>query len=133
MQVRYPSASWRPLGTQSEPAITPRILIFHTMVGSLKGTDALFRGQGYTGTESHFGVGGPWDGAALDGAVWQWQSIDPHVQPVRIAEDDAGRVVVDVHQVVHDRAGTLLADVMVQHVYTLCDGLVTHMEIRPGR
>ena len=67
MQVQYPSASWRPLGTQSEPRITPRILVFHTMVGYLKSTDSLFRGQGYTGTESHFGVGGPWDGAALDG------------------------------------------------------------------
>lgn len=76
MQVRYPEASWRPLGTQVEPRITPRILVFHTMVGYLKSTDALFRGQGYTGTESHFGLGGPWDGAALDGAVWQWQSID---------------------------------------------------------
>ncbi len=76
MQVQYPSASWRPLGTQSEPRITPRVLIFHTMVGYLKSTDSLFRGQGYTGTESHFGVGGPWDGASLDGAVWQWQSLD---------------------------------------------------------
>ena len=79
--------------------------------------------------------GGRAHGHAAVRGYWtrQWQSIDPHVQPVRIAEDDAGRVVVDVHQVVHDRAGTLLADVMVQHVYTLCDGLVTHMEIRPGR
>lgn len=76
MQVRYPAASWRPLGTQTEPRITPRILVFHTMVGYLRGTDSLFRRQGYTGTESHFGVGGPWDGSALDGAVWQWQSID---------------------------------------------------------
>ncbi len=75
MQVRYPAASWRPLGTQTEPRITPRILVFHTMVGYLRGTDSLFRRQGYTGTESHFGVGGPWDGSALDGAVWQWQSI----------------------------------------------------------
>lgn len=76
MQVRYPGASWRPLGTQSEPLITPRVLVFHTMVGYLRGTDSLFRREGYTGTESHFGVGGPWDGGALDGAVWQWQSID---------------------------------------------------------
>lgn len=76
MQVRYPGASWRPLGAQTEPRITPRILVFHTMVGYLRGTDSLFRRQGYTGTESHFGVGGPWDGSALDGAVWQWQSID---------------------------------------------------------
>lgn len=76
MQVRYPAASWRPLGTQVEPRITPRVLVFHTMVGYLASTDTMFRGQGYTGTESHFGVGGPWDGAALDGAVWQWQSLD---------------------------------------------------------
>lgn len=76
MQVRYPAASWRPLGTQTEPRITPRILVFHTMVGYLRGTDTLFRSRGYTGTESHFGVGGPWDGSALDGAVWQWQTID---------------------------------------------------------
>lgn len=77
MDLRYPPATWRPLGTQSEPSIgTPRILIFHTMVGYLASTDAFFRQNGYTGTESHFGVGGPWDGTALDGAVWQWQSLD---------------------------------------------------------
>jgi len=73
---RYPAAAWRPLGTQSEPLITPRILVFHTMVGTLRSSEALFRQDGYTGVEAHFGVGGPWDGAALDGAVWQWQSID---------------------------------------------------------
>ena len=45
----------RPLGRQSEPLIgVPRILIVHTMVGGLRGTDSMFRGQGYTGTESHF-------------------------------------------------------------------------------
>ena len=76
MDTRYPAAVWRPLGPQTEPGITPRILVFHTMVGYLRSTDALFRGQGYTGTESHFGVGGPWDGPDLDGVVWQWQALD---------------------------------------------------------
>lgn len=77
MQTRYPGAEWRPLGAQSEPLIgTPRILVFHTMVGGLRGTDAMFRREGYDGTESHFGVGGPWDGPSLDGAVWQWQDLD---------------------------------------------------------
>ena len=76
MLTRYPGAQWRPIGTQSEPLIRPRILIFHTMVGSLKGSDGMFRQGGYDGTESHFGVGGPWDGADLDGVVWQWQSLD---------------------------------------------------------
>lgn len=65
------------LGTQSEPLIgVPRVLIFHTMVGHLQGSDAMFRQGGYDGTESHFGVGGPWEPGDLDGAVWQWQSLD---------------------------------------------------------
>lgn len=77
MQTRYPAAVWRPLGLQTEPRIgVPRVLIFHTMVGNLAGTDQMFRGGGYAGTESHFGVGGPWEPGALDGVVWQWQGID---------------------------------------------------------
>lgn len=77
MEVLYPPADWRPLGPQTEPAIgTPRVLIFHTMVGFLVPVDRMFRSQGFTGVESTFGVGGPWDGADLDGAVWQWQRLD---------------------------------------------------------
>ena len=75
MDQWYPIAIRKPLGEQSEPAITPRVFIVHTMVGFLTGTDTMFRRQGYTGTESTFGVGGPWDGQALDGAVWQWQAL----------------------------------------------------------
>lgn len=45
------------------------------MSGYLRGTETMFRHHGYTGTESHFGVGGPWDGATLDGVAWQWQDI----------------------------------------------------------
>lgn len=77
MELRYPRAAWKPLGTQSEPVIgVPRIFIVHTMVGYLRGTDAMFRRDAYTGTESTFGIGGPWDGDGLDGAVWQWQNLD---------------------------------------------------------
>jgi hypothetical protein len=39
-------------------------------------------------------------------------------------------VVVDVHQVVRDPAGKVMADQMVQHVYEFRDGLITRMEIR---
>jgi nuclear transport factor 2 (NTF2) superfamily protein len=60
----------------------------------------------------------------------QWKQIDPRVDPVAMAADQDGRIVVDVHQVVHDRTGALLADRMVQHVYTIANGLVTLMEIR---
>lgn len=66
-------AKWKPLGRETEPTITPRVLIFHTMVGNLQGTDSMFRQGGYDGTESTFGVGGPWEGAAFDGELYQWQ------------------------------------------------------------
>lgn len=78
MQTIYPGAVYRPLGAQTEPLITPRILVWHTMVGGLVGTEDYFKranGQGYSGTESHFGVGGATDGA-LDGVVYQWQTLD---------------------------------------------------------
>jgi hypothetical protein len=77
----YPGAEWKPLANPQPPGLggdgKPRVLIFHTMVGNLEGTDSYFRhgnGEGYSGTESHFGIGGPHDGP-LDGAVWQWTSL----------------------------------------------------------
>jgi hypothetical protein len=76
--ARISWADWRPLGNiTEEPAIKPTVLIFHTMVGYLRGTESVFKSGGYKGTESTFGLGGPWDGA-LDGALWQWQ--DTHRQ-----------------------------------------------------
>jgi putative acetyltransferase len=65
----------------------------------------------------------------------QWRSIDPHVTPLRFEAEDGGRVVVDVRQVIHDLAGNLVRDEMVQHVYRLEDDVVRSMEIRklPGR
>jgi ketosteroid isomerase-like protein len=59
----------------------------------------------------------------------QWTQIDPHVEPQRFTVDDAGRIVVDVHQVVRDLAGRVVSDQMVQHVYEIRDGLVTRMEV----
>jgi hypothetical protein len=60
----------------------------------------------------------------------QWGMIDPHVEPVNFTEDESGRIVVDVHQVVRDLAGKQLLDRMVQHVYTLSHGLIRSMDIR---
>jgi hypothetical protein len=60
----------------------------------------------------------------------QWALIDSHVEPRGFSTDEAGRTVVDVHQVVRDLDGKLLADEMVQHIYVLEDGLVRSMEIR---
>ena len=64
----------------AEPTMTGHdVLCLHTMVGVLASTDGYFRhgnGEGYAGTESHYGVGGKWGKDAalgLDGTVWQWQ------------------------------------------------------------
>lgn len=76
----YPGAVFKPLGPQAEPTMTGHdVLCLHTMVGVLASTDGYFRhgnGEGYAGTESHYGVGGKWGKDAalgLDGTVWQWQ------------------------------------------------------------
>ncbi len=60
----------------------------------------------------------------------QWQMLDPHVEPIGFADDREGRTIVDVHQVVKDLEGKVLVDQIVQHVYTICDGLIQRMEIR---
>ena len=60
----------------------------------------------------------------------QWGLISPHVEPLRFYTDEAGKTVVDVRQVVCDRAGNIMADEMVRHAYLIEDGLVRSMEIR---
>jgi hypothetical protein len=64
-------------------------------------------------------------------AYWtrQWGMLDPHVEPVQIDVNPDGRTVVQVHQVVRDLRGNLLADSIVHHVYTFRDGLIELMEI----
>jgi hypothetical protein len=66
--ARYDKAKWRPLAADpSHQALMDAHdgIILHTMVGTLAGTDSLFHQDGYTGTESHFGVG-------PDGTIYQW-------------------------------------------------------------
>jgi ketosteroid isomerase-like protein len=60
----------------------------------------------------------------------QWKMIDPHVEPIRIEDDDSGRTVVTVHQVVRDMGGNLLSDKLVEHVYSFKSDLIRIMEIR---
>src|SRR5262245_21199720 len=54
----------------------------------------------------------------------QWAMIDPHVEPVAFSRGLEGEVIVDVHQIVHDLKGTLLADRFISHVFRLEHGLV---------
>jgi ketosteroid isomerase-like protein len=78
-----------------------------------------------------------WEGGRVHGReavrdYWlrQWAAIDPWVEPTAVRTDESGRTAVDVHSVVRDRGGNVIADEQVQHVYVVEDGLVRSMEIR---
>ena len=60
----------------------------------------------------------------------QWSMIDPHVEPVAFAQGREGEVVVEVHQLVRDLKGNLLADKMVSHVFLIENGLIRRFDIR---
>lgn len=60
----------------------------------------------------------------------QWEMIDPRVEPVAFADGPDGEVVVEVHQVVRDLNGNLLADKMVGHIFRIENGLVKRFDIR---
>jgi hypothetical protein len=66
-------------------------------------------------------------------AYWteQWSEIDPHVEPTSFHPEDAGRILVDVHQVVRDLVGVVLSDEHVGHRFTIEDGLIQAMEVCP--
>jgi hypothetical protein len=60
----------------------------------------------------------------------QFETIDPCVEPQAFSEDELGRIVVDVHQIVRDLDGGVIADQNVQHIYTIGAGLIARMDIR---
>ena len=65
-------------------------------------------------------------------AYWtrQWGMINPHVEAKTFTPDSSGRIVGGVHQVVRELSGKVMFDRMVEHVYTLKDGLIQTMDIR---
>jgi hypothetical protein len=66
-------------------------------------------------------------------AYWseQWSEIDPHVEPMAFYPEEAGCILVDVHQVVRDLSGSVLADGHVGHRFTVAHGLIQSMEVGP--
>ncbi len=59
----------------------------------------------------------------------QFAIVNPRVDPLRIEDDEHGRTVVHVHQVVRDPAGNVLVDQMIQHAYSIRNGLIERMDI----
>lgn len=66
-------------------------------------------------------------------AYWteQWSEIDGHVEPVAFHPEEGGRILVEVHQVVRDLTGGVLADDHVGHRFTIEQGLIQAMEVCP--
>lgn len=66
-------------------------------------------------------------------AYWteQWLEIDPNVEPTSFHPHGDDQILVDVHQVVRDLSGAVLADEHTGHLFTFEQGLIAKMEISP--
>ena len=66
-------------------------------------------------------------------AYWteQWSEINGHVEPVAFHSEEDGQILVEVHQVVRDLTGTVLADEHVGHRFAIENGLIQAMEVCP--
>jgi ketosteroid isomerase-like protein len=66
-------------------------------------------------------------------AYWteQWSEIDGQVEPVAFHVEDAGQILVEVHQVVRDLSRAVLVDEHVGHRFTIEHGLIQAMEVCP--
>jgi hypothetical protein len=64
-------------------------------------------------------------------AYWtrQWREFDPHVEPLAMTEEDAGKTRVRVHQVVKSLQGDVLSDSEVLHIFTVKSGLIAAMDL----
>ena len=64
-------------------------------------------------------------------AYWteQWNEIDPKVAPVSFHQENAPSILVEVHQIVRDLNGAVLADDIVGHRFTFANGLIDKMEV----
>ena len=61
----------------------------------------------------------------------QWTEINPNVQPVGFNEKKDGTLEITVHQMVKDLQDNMIFDGTVKHIYTLQDGLLRRMDIKP--
>ena len=59
----------------------------------------------------------------------QWSEIDPRVEPLDIAFDDAGKAHVRVDQLVRSLEGKVLLNRQVEHVYEFEGPFVSRMTI----
>jgi hypothetical protein len=65
-------------------------------------------------------------------AYWtrQWGEFDPLVEPLAMTEEDGGKTLVRVHQLVKSLQGDVLSDSDVFHLFTVNSGLIAAMDLR---
>lgn len=78
--------------------------------------------------------GGFVEGPEAVRAYWteQWSEISPHVEPLAFHPEKDGRILVEVHQVVRDLTGAVLADEHVGHCFSVTEDLIRKMEVCPS-
>ena len=59
----------------------------------------------------------------------QFKMIQPELEPLKFETDENNRNVVTVHQIIRDLQGNVLADVTVQQIFTLENGLISLYEL----
>lgn|SRR5262244_186881 len=64
------------------------------------------------------------------GSHWTLQWAMPDVEPIAISHGPEGQVILEVHQVVRDLNGKLLADKMVGHAFRIENCLINRFDIR---
>jgi len=64
-------------------------------------------------------------------AYWtrQWGEFDPYVEPLEITEENGGKILVRVHQLVKNLQGDVLSDSEVLHIFTVNSGLIAAMDL----
>ena len=87
-------------------------------------TDDVAWANGMEGTHVHG------KDAIRDYWTHQWSVIDPHVEPLKIANSADGSLVVDVHQLVKNLEGQTLIDETVKHAFRLDGGRVQRFDIQ---
>ncbi len=56
--------------------------------------------------------------------------LNSNFEPTNIQASDTGHIIVDVHQIVKDWNGCMIADLMVQYMYSFKVGLIKTIDIK---
>jgi glutamate synthase domain-containing protein 3 len=59
----------------------------------------------------------------------QFKGIQAELETLKFETDENNRNIVTVHQIIKDLQGNLLADAIVQQIFTIEDGLISLYEI----